>query len=113
MIRFLCAALVFWGTVAVAQESAPAGDAAKGKALYVSTGCYECHGYAGQGARPTGPRLAPDLMPYEAFAGQLRKPVNNMPAYTAAVMPDQEIADVYAWLKTLPGPAKDVAILKP
>ena len=31
---------------------APAGDADTGKKLYVSHGCYACHGYEGQGAPP-------------------------------------------------------------
>ena len=44
----------------------------------------------------------------------MRNPSNDMPAYAAEVMSDQAVADVYAFLQSLPGPrpAKDIAILK-
>jgi hypothetical protein len=53
-------------------------------------------------------------MPFEGFLGQIRNPSNDMPAYTAQVMPDQAVADIYAYMQSLPGPreAKDIAILK-
>ena len=61
--------------------------------------------------RPRSPRLQ---MPFEGFLGQIRNPSNDMPAYTAQVMPDQAVADIYAYMQSLPGPreAKDIAILK-
>ena len=43
---------------------------------------------------------------------QIRNPSNDMPAYSEAVMSDQEIADIYAFVQSLSGrPAKDIAIL--
>ena len=33
-------------------QSAPGGDAERGQSLYESTGCYECHGFIGQGGAP-------------------------------------------------------------
>ena len=36
--------------IAVAQ-TAPAGDGENGKRLYLRDGCFQCHGYAGQGGR--------------------------------------------------------------
>ncbi len=107
----VCLAAV--GTVH-AQNAPPAGDAANGKRLYMETGCYQCHGTVGQGSRGTGPHLAPKPMPYAAFAGQVRKPVNAMPPYTSVVLSDQELADIYAYLLTvppLPDP-KDATILE-
>ena len=48
----------------VAQE----GDAAEqGRADFVEVGCYQCHGYQGQGG--AGPRLAPDPISLENFMG--------------------------------------------
>ena len=34
-------------------------------------------------------------MPFDGFKAQLRDPANDMPAYSAAVVSDQEIADMY------------------
>ena len=34
----------------------------------MADGCYQCHGTVGQGSRGTGPRLAPNPLPYENFA---------------------------------------------
>ena len=44
--------------------SIPAGaqDAENGKRLFVRNGCYQCHGYAGQGGS-AGARLAPKPLP--------------------------------------------------
>jgi mono/diheme cytochrome c family protein len=52
-------------------------------------------------------------MPYENFAAQLRKPANTMPPYTPLVLSDAQLADIYAYVSSLPGPAKpeDVKIL--
>jgi mono/diheme cytochrome c family protein len=52
-------------------------------------------------------------MPYENFAAQLRRPANTMPPYTALVVSDAQLADIYAYVSSLPGPAKpeDVKIL--
>jgi mono/diheme cytochrome c family protein len=43
----------------------------------------------------------------------LRNPADDMPAYSDAVLSDEDVADIYAFLQTLPSrrPAKDIAIL--
>ena len=99
--------------VAFAQSAAPTGDAARGKRLYAQDGCYQCHGRAAQGARPTGPRLARTALPFSAFIQQLRQPSDVMPPYTRNVMSDKEVADIYAYVKSLPEPPKlaDIPIL--
>ncbi len=84
------------------QGAGPAGDAANGKRLYMAVGCYQCHGTVGQGSRPTGPHIAPDPAPYEAFAAMVRHPRNVMPPYTAVVLPDRDLGDIYAYLLTIP-----------
>jgi mono/diheme cytochrome c family protein len=95
------------GGVALAQGStAPKGDAVHGKKLYVADGCWQCHGYQGQGG--AGPKLAPSPLPYEAVFRQLRKPRGTMPVYTHVTTPDQDVADIYAYLETQPK-AKTVA----
>jgi mono/diheme cytochrome c family protein len=101
-------------SLACAQD-VPSGDAANGKRLYLAT-CYACHGRSGQGGAMNGPApiLARTAMPFDGFKAQLRQPISDMPAYSEAVMSDQQIADVYAFLETLPGPlpVKDMAIFK-
>ena len=89
---------------ASAQASAPApGNADNGKMLYVKVGCYECHDRDAEGAG-TGPRLAPNPLPWAAFSHQVRLPANSMPPYTTKVLPDNQLADIYAFLQTLPKP---------
>jgi mono/diheme cytochrome c family protein len=92
---------------AVAQTAAPKGEAAHGKAIFVSYGCYQCHGYQGQGSQ-AGPKLAPNPLPFDAVDRQLRKPRAVMPIYTRKTTSDQDVADIYAYLLSVPK-AKTVA----
>src|SRR5262245_41585373 len=55
-----------------------AASAEKGKAAYVQHGCWACHGFQGQGG-VTGPKLAPDPMPIEAFTAFVRTTDRTMP----------------------------------
>jgi ubiquinol-cytochrome c reductase cytochrome c subunit len=85
-----------------------------GKRVYLSHGCYQCHGTVGQGG-VAGPRLAQPKRPLADFVAFVRKPPpGNMPPYRARVMSDAELADVYAYTKTFPepAPAGSIAILK-
>src|SRR5437870_11704715 len=90
------------------------GDPKGGKRLYTSYGCYQCHGYEGQGAQATGPRLGPDPIPFTEFVAYLREPRGEMPPYTAKVVSDQELTDIYAFLKSLPRPpdARTISLLQ-
>ena len=96
------------------QASAPAGDLDHGKTLYRETGCYQCHGLAGQGALMTGPRVSRTELPFDGFLGQLRHPANQMPPYEAAVVSDRDAADIYAYLRQMPAPpdANSIPLLK-
>ena len=78
---------------------APQGDAARGKALFMKNLCYTCHGTAGQGGdRGSGPRLAPNVFPWEAFTVAVRRPRESMPRYPVEQVSDQELADIHAYL---------------
>jgi ubiquinol-cytochrome c reductase cytochrome c subunit len=87
-----------------AQQDSPAGNVANGEQLYVQVGCYQCHGLAGQGALMTGPRVSRTAFSYQGFLARLRHPVNQMPPYEAAVLSDQDAADLYAYLQRIPAP---------
>jgi mono/diheme cytochrome c family protein len=86
-------------------NASPVGDAARGKLIYSSYGCYECHGGQGQGSTLSGPRVGPDPIPFRAFLGYLRQPAGQMPPYTANVISDADLANIYAFLESLPKPA--------
>ena len=96
-------------------QDAPPGDAVEGKRLYLATGCFTCHGRSGQGGAMNGPApiIAKTAMPFDGFKGQFRQPSNDMPAYSEKVMTDKGIADIYAFVQSLPGPrpTKDMKIL--
>ena len=103
------------GVDAALAQSAPPGDAENGKRVYLADGCFTCHGRSGQGGAFNGPApsLAKTEMPFDGFKAQLREPANDMPAYSTAVLSDQEIADMYAFVQSLPAArsAKDISIL--
>jgi mono/diheme cytochrome c family protein len=84
-------------------ETAPAGNADNGKKNYNKYGCYECHGYSGQGGA-AGARLNGNPISFTAFVRYTRAPRNQMPPYTAKVVSDKELADMYAFLHSLPKP---------
>jgi ubiquinol-cytochrome c reductase cytochrome c subunit len=92
------------GPACAQQASAPAGNVENGKTLYLQVGCYQCHGLAGQGAPMTGPRVSRTDFPFESFLVQLRQPSSQMPPYEAAVLSDQDAADLYAYLRQMPAP---------
>jgi ubiquinol-cytochrome c reductase cytochrome c subunit len=92
------------GSASAQQAPAPAGNIEHGKKLFQETGCYQCHGLAGQGAPMTGPRVSRTEFPFDGFVNQLRHPANQMPPYEAAVISDQDAADIYAYLRQMPAP---------
>ena len=114
-ITNVCCCLIVAAIIGAAQTAplTSAGDAKTGKQLYKNYGCYQCHGYEGQGALSTGPRLGPDPLPFSEFTAYLREPRGEMPPYTAKVVSDQDMADIYAFLKSLPHPpdARSISLL--
>jgi mono/diheme cytochrome c family protein len=100
-------ALAFASGAAAAQTTAPKGDAVRGKTVFAAYGCYQCHGHQGQGSN-AGPKLAPSPLPFDAVDRQLRKPRDRMPIYSYKTTSDQDIADMYAYLVSIPK-AKAVA----
>ena len=81
-----------------------AGDVANGKQIYMRNGCYQCHGTVGQGGL-AGARLAQTKMTLAGFTAYVRNPPpGSMPPFRAKVMSDQELADVFAYVQSVPPP---------
>ena len=103
---------VSWWAVAAARVFAqqPTGDAQKGKELYLKYSCYACHGYDGHGG--AGARLVPLQMTVERFTAYVHNP-RQMPPYTEKILSDAQLADLFAYIKSLPisPAAKDIPLL--
>ena len=86
-------------------HNATAASAEKGKEAFVKNGCWQCHGFVGQGGA-AGLRLAPNPKPLEYFSAFVRNSSGPMPPYTKKVLSDNDLADIHAYLQSLP-PAPD------
>src|SRR5213083_2759581 len=108
LISFLCLVITMASALAAQapatgpNAAAPAGNAQNGKKIFSSYGCYQCHGYEAQGG--AGPRLAPRPIAFAALSKYVRRPTGEMPPYTAKVVSDKELADIYAFLLSVPPP---------
>ena len=108
------ALLILIAAPAWAQDKTPPGSAERGSQAFMKYQCYTCHGTVGQGAdRGTGPKVAPNPLPWGAFEMQVRRPRQDMPAYRKEFVSDQELADIYAYLLSVkPSPAaNDIELL--
>ena len=97
-------AVLLLAVLGASQAALAAGSAEKGKTAYAQHGCWQCHGFAGQGG-VTGPKLAPDPMPLEAMSAFVRTTNRAMPPYSEAILPNDDLADIHAYLQTIPKPA--------
>ena len=111
MKTLLIVGLLAAASVSVAQQpppALPAGNAARGKVAYMSAGCYTCHGTVGQGG--AGARLAPKPRAQDGFIAYVRSGrrgwsvAGGMPAYPVRMLPDTALADIYAYLTSIPAP---------
>jgi mono/diheme cytochrome c family protein len=94
--------------------TAPSGNADEGKKLYVSYGCYQCHGREAQGSSATGPRLGPRPIAFSAFSRYVRQPTGQMPPYTAKVVSDSDMANIYAFVESraVPPAVQSIPLLR-
>ena len=88
-------------------------DAVNGQRVFVADGCSYCHGTAGQGGGIAGPPLAPNPLPLAGIRAKLRTPSGRMPVFTPAVLTDEQIGDIAAFLQSIPPgtQAQDIALL--
>lgn len=87
------------------QAADPNNAVAHGRKLYQAVGCWQCHGTVGQGGA-AGPRLAPGPLPLDALRAFIRHSVRTMPAYPESILSDQAVADIHAYLQSLPAAAR-------
>jgi mono/diheme cytochrome c family protein len=101
---------------APAPTSPVSGNAASGKALYYSYGCYACHGYNGEtGARAFVGRWG-NLTTEQVFIRFLRGRANVAPLVPATSMPnfgegslsDKQAKDIYAYIRTFKSSAPEL-----
>ena len=74
-------------------NGAAAADADKGKIAYTKNGCWQCHGYEGQGSIVTsnGRVLARTQLPLDAFKAFVRTTNGAMPPFRPAVLSDEDL----------------------
>ena len=80
----------------------PAGSVEHGQVVFSTVGCWERHGYAADG--DVGPKLGPNPLPYGAFAAPVRTPRQDMPHSTPDQLSEQDLADIYAFIQSIPPP---------
>ena len=87
-----------------------AASAENGRKAFVTNGCWQCHGFEGQGSAVTsnGAVLSNTELPFEAFEGFVRGTNRAMPPYREAILSSADLADIYAFLQSAPKP-KDVS----
>ena len=100
------------------QSAALEGDPDRGKSLYMTYGCYACHGHTGETG--DGARLNPPRFELPAFIAYIRNPPPvsagpfRMPAYGGESVTDQVLADIYAYIESLDSgtlPLEDIELL--
>ncbi len=113
--KCVAAAIVLNVALSIAGEAAHADSAERGKIAFLKHGCWQCHGFEGQGSIATsnGAVLAPNPLPFETFASFVRSTNRSMPPYSEAILSDADLADIYAMLQSIPKTAiyKDIPLL--
>ena len=109
----LTTAFFLLAATAMTASAQSSSDGARGREAFAKFGCYECHGYAGQGALAYGPPLAPRPMPFDAFKDYVRAPRNAMPPYSRNILPEDVLSDIYAYVTSIkaPPPVAEIKLL--
>jgi len=114
-VRLSVRILMLVAVLALGALSASAqGNAKAGAEHWMKYTCYGCHGFSGQNG--PGLRLVPMKMTVENFTKLVRNPgaPNRMPPYSEKNLTDAQLADIWAYLKTLPDApaAKDIPLIQ-
>jgi ubiquinol-cytochrome c reductase cytochrome c subunit len=104
-------------SIVISHGAAIAASAENGKIVFARAGCWQCHGFQGQGSVATsnGKILAPDPLPWEGFSAFVRTSNTGMPPFTEKVLSNDDLADIYAYLQSIPKPPdyKTIPLLNP
>jgi len=99
----------------LAHDPAAAASVENGKKAFVAHGCWQCHGFEGQGSVTTsaGRVIADTQLPLDAFTAYVRQPTGAMPPFRPAILSDADLADIYAYLEARPKPkaSADIPLL--
>src|SRR5580693_6433526 len=99
-----------------APTSPVTGNAAAGKPIYYSYGCYACHGYNGEtGARAFVGNWG-NLGTEDRFISFLRRranvapitPATSMPNFGESTLSDKQAKDIYAYIRTFKSNAPEL-----
>ena len=99
-----------------APTSPVTGNAAAGKALFSTYGCYACHGFNGEtGARAFVGRWG-NLANEQGFLTFLRgranvaplAPSTSMPSFSESALSDKQAKDIYAYIRTFKSSAPEL-----
>jgi ubiquinol-cytochrome c reductase cytochrome c subunit len=103
VLLFAAIGVVVANLLAIAQTpvSSLAGNAENGKKLFATYFCWSCHGSNGR-AGGTAPAIAPSTRSAEDLIKYVRKPRGLMPPYTSKSISDKDLADIAAFLRTVP-----------
>jgi mono/diheme cytochrome c family protein len=98
------AVVVALAAASISHAQSPRDD----RAVYVAYGCYQCHGYEGQGGEAL--RIAPIAYPLEAFVERVRRPSNEMPAYAREVLSERDLEAIYRYVRSRREPAAELPL---
>ena len=115
-VMLILAALGAAGNAAAQTQGAVDGDAKAGAQVYFEHGCYGCHGYSGYGRKDLNNTGSPLLINEDVFRAFLRGradvaplfPVTDMPNYPANALPDEQVRDLYAYIRSMPPNSPEV-----
>ncbi len=92
--------LSIYSGLVIPESAAQPAAADKGKTAYIKNGCWQCHGIEGQGGI-TGPALAPNPKPLAVISAFVRNTNGAMPPYQKAILSDEDLADMHAYLQSI------------
>ena len=102
-MKKLLVALLVVPFVQVQSASAQTGNPDNGPGVFAGKLCRMCHGDAGEGG--FGPDLAGGRgLTLKQFTRAIRQPWGVMPPYDENQMPEQQILDVVAFIRSLADP---------
>jgi mono/diheme cytochrome c family protein len=85
-----------------------AGSIDHGKRVFAGAGCTACHGAQGQGTS-LAPQISPPPLDLPAMMSYVRQPTGKMPPISKSTASDQDLADIYAFLKSI-APTSEAAL---